>query len=127
MVYEDFAFAPRLFSAVGLAKMVDWAQDLLLPILDQPILLDGLRRYFELNLNIIAAAEALNVHHNSLRYRLAKIEDALGVSLRDPSTISSLYLALTALAVSDDDDAHLKAIPARTARPGRTPAGASDA
>jgi sugar diacid utilization regulator len=100
MAYEDFDFATRLFSNIGLEKMTDWADDLLRPIQDQPILLEGLRRYFEHNLNTIGAAKALNVHHNSLRYRLAKIEELLGISLRDPSAISSLYLALTARSVS---------------------------
>ena len=33
----------------------------------------------------------------SLRYRLAKVEDILGVSLREPAALSSLFLALAAL------------------------------
>lgn len=102
MVFEDFDFATRLFSDVGLEKMAAWADDLLAPIREQQILMDGLRRYFEHDLNTIGAAKALNVHHNSLRYRLAKVEELLGLSLRDPAMISSLYLALTALDVSSD-------------------------
>jgi hypothetical protein len=39
---------------------------------------------------------ALHLHPNSLRYRLAKIEQALGRSLRSPQTIADLYLALRA-------------------------------
>ena len=44
---------------------------------------------------MIAAAKALNLHPNSLRYRLTKIEEILGASLRKPATISNLYLAIT--------------------------------
>ena len=100
MTYEEFDFATRLFSYVGLDTMAAWADELLRPIEDQPILLDGLRKYFEHNQNINAAAESLSVHHNSLRYRLSKIEETLEVSLRDPAALSSLFLALTALSMS---------------------------
>jgi len=48
-----------------------------------------------------AAAEALHVHPNTLRYRLAKIEQALGGSLRDPQTLAQIHLALRARALLD--------------------------
>ena len=38
----------------------------------------------------------MRVHHNSLRYRLGRIEQLLGRSLKDPATIASLYIALAA-------------------------------
>jgi len=44
----------------------------------------------------MACAHTLHLHPNSLRYRLAKIEKALGRSLRSPQTIADLYLALRA-------------------------------
>jgi DNA-binding PucR family transcriptional regulator len=40
------------------------------------------------------AADALRVHPNSMRYRLAKIEQLLGCSLSVPETIARVYLAL---------------------------------
>lgn len=127
MVYEDFDFATRLFSDVGLETMVDRSASLLRPIENQPILLEGLRTYFEHNMNTISAAETLNVHHNSLRYRLSKVEEILGVSLRDPSAISSLYLALTAQAVSTgDDDALSRTARGGSERPRGATASASD-
>lgn len=99
MAYEEFDFATRLFSDVGLDKMAEWAHELLRPLEDQPMMLDSLATYFEHSQNIMSAADSLMVHHNSLRYRLAKIETALDVNLRDPAAVSSLFLALTALSM----------------------------
>lgn len=61
----------------------------------KPQLYETLRCYLDLDLDVIAAAKALSLHPNSLRYRLAKIEEILGTSLRKPATISNLYLAIT--------------------------------
>jgi PucR family transcriptional regulator, purine catabolism regulatory protein len=36
------------------------------------------------------------VHPNTLRYRLARAEELLGGSLRQPATIASLHIALLA-------------------------------
>lgn len=97
LAYEDFDFAMRLFSEVGVDRMTAWAHDFLQPLTDRPTLLEGLRAYFQHAQNMNAASDALNIHHNSLRYRLAKIEEILSLSLREPAALSSLFLALTAL------------------------------
>lgn len=99
MSYDEFDFATRLFSDVGLDRMAEWAGEMLRPLADQQILVDGLRLYFEHEMNIIAAAKALRIHHNSLRYRLGRAEELLNISLRDPAAVSSLFLALTATAM----------------------------
>ncbi|MFF3380630.1 PucR family transcriptional regulator [Streptomyces sp. NPDC002680] len=99
MAYEEFDFATRLFSDVGLDRMGEWARELLRPLEDNQTMLATLSTYFEHRQNIMTAADALAVHHNSLRYRLSKIESALDLSLRDPSAVSSLFLALTALSM----------------------------
>lgn len=93
----DFDYAFRLFSEVGMEKMVDWARSFFAPLLERETLLTGLQTYFAFNQNMNAAAEALGVHHNSLRYRLARAEEGLGVSLRSPSAVASIFLAITAL------------------------------
>lgn len=99
MSYENFDFATRLFSDVGLDKMGEWANELLRPLEDKQSMLLTLSTYFEHRQNVMEAAEALSVHHNSLRYRLSKIESTLDLSLRDPAAVSSLFLALTALSM----------------------------
>ncbi|MBA6440767.1 PucR family transcriptional regulator [Streptomyces sp. GMR22] len=122
MCYEDFDFATRLFSDVGLEKMSEWAGDLLRPLEDKQTMLITLSTYFEHSQNIMETAEALAVHHNSLRYRLAKIESTLQLSLRDPSAVSSLFLALTTLAMTEAADGS-----PRPLAPGRRAAGTGDA
>lgn len=96
MTYEDFDFATRLFSDVGTGRMIAWAGEFLGPLEERPSLMEGLEAYFAHHQNMNAAAEELRIHHNSLRYRLAKVEELLTVSLRDPAAVSSLFLALAA-------------------------------
>lgn len=96
MTYEDFDFATRLFSEVGTERMIAWAGEFLAPLDDRPPLMEGLSAFFAHGQNMNAAADALSIHHNSLRYRLAKVEELLDLSLRDPAAVSSLFLALTA-------------------------------
>ena len=48
-----------------------------------------------------AAARSLHIHPNTLRYRLSKIERALGGSLKAPETLAQVHLALRARALLD--------------------------
>jgi PucR family transcriptional regulator, purine catabolism regulatory protein len=68
--------------------------ELLEPLRDQPSLLQTLRTYFGVDMNVAEAARRLNVHRNTLRYRLARIEELLDVRLDSPHTIANLHLAL---------------------------------
>ncbi|GAB7006947.1 hypothetical protein JCM18899A_44200 [Nocardioides sp. AN3] len=97
LAYEDFDFATQLFSEVGVERMTVWANEFLRPVVERPALLEGLSTFFKHEQNMNTAAHALSIHHNSLRYRLAKVEEILSLSLRDPAALSSLFLALTAL------------------------------
>jgi DNA-binding PucR family transcriptional regulator len=47
------------------------------------------------------------MHRNSLRYRLARAEQVLGRSLKQPSTIAAVYLALVAEARDQSSAASL--------------------
>jgi hypothetical protein len=95
--YDEFDFATRLFSDVGLDSMLAWAEEFLAPLDRTGPLFESLQVYFEQSQNINAAAELLHVHHNSLRYRLAKAEELLKVNLRDPAAVASVFLALAAV------------------------------
>ena len=57
---------------------------------------EALSAYFAHDLDIAATAASLHMHRNSLRYRLARAEQVLGRSLKQPSTIAAVYLALVA-------------------------------
>ncbi|NJC69872.1 hypothetical protein HC031_09090 [Planosporangium thailandense] len=106
--YEDFDMASRLFADVGLERMESWARRYLDVVIDKPGLLHALVIYFEHDQNINAAARALGIHPNSLRYRLTKVEELLDISLRSPSAIASLLLALTALDLSLNENQRIR-------------------
>jgi purine catabolism regulator len=59
-------------------------------------LYEALRAYFAHDLDVAATATALHMHRNSLRYRLARAEQLLGRSLKQPATIAAVYIALVA-------------------------------
>ena len=62
----------------------------------KPMLWEAVVAYFEHDLDITATAAAMHLHPNSLRYRLSRVEKLLGRSLKQPSTITSLYVAMLA-------------------------------
>jgi PucR family transcriptional regulator, purine catabolism regulatory protein len=88
------------------------------PLRDQPALLETLRTYFAVNMNVAEAALRLNVHRNTLRYRLARIEEVLGMPLDAPETIANLHLALRTERLAGDAGNPMLAngSPRRTAR-----------
>ncbi|MCP3426941.1 helix-turn-helix domain-containing protein [Rothia sp. AR01] len=105
MAIEQFDFATRLFASIGIEKMTELAQDFLSPLIEREPVLLGLRRYFEHKQNTKAAAASLGIHHNSLRYRLSKVEEILQLDLNEPTAIASLHLALTALDLGVSEEA----------------------
>lgn len=96
MRYDDFDLSTRLLADVDRTEMSYWVQEILAPLREKPNLLEALVVYFEQDLDIMRSAKVLNIHHNTMRYRLAKVEEALGASLQSPAQISSLHLALSA-------------------------------
>jgi purine catabolism regulator len=55
---------------------------------------DAVEAYLAHDLSIKAAADALFLHPNSLRYRLSRAEELLEISLKQPAAITALYVAL---------------------------------
>ena len=62
-----------------------------------PALADTLRAYLDCFGDIAAAAQGLHVHPNTVRYRVRRIEEALGTPLSDPDVRLLLSLGLRAM------------------------------
>ena len=88
--------------AERLAAKVDTLTELLR---SRPIQLEALRAYFSHSRDIKAAAAAIFLHPNTLRYRLERFEQILGQSLQEPVVIASLYCVLALMPDVDMDAA----------------------
>jgi PucR family transcriptional regulator, purine catabolism regulatory protein len=69
---------------------------LLDPLRDQPHLLATVRTWIDCGQNANETAARLHLHRNSLRYRLARVEELLGVVLETPRGLANVQLALLA-------------------------------
>lgn len=94
-----------LFSEVGGSDLGRFVCETLGPLADYDEQRDGallktLQAYFDANCSQKEAAEAMPVHHKTLRYRLDKIEELMGLDLnRHPDRIrASIALELLHLA-----------------------------
>ncbi len=56
-------------------------------------LIDTLEAYLHVNQNMKETAEQLHLHVNTLSYRLKRIEEILGISFKDGTTVFNLQLA----------------------------------
>lgn len=61
---------------------------------DASVLTETFKVYCESFFSKQTAAEKLHLHRNTLSYRLAKLEDRLGISLEDFKQVTAFYLAL---------------------------------
>jgi purine catabolism regulator len=94
LAYEDFDVCTLLLSEVPVDHIRGRVDDLLGPLHANPPLLEALVEYFARDMDVAATAEAMHVHPNTLRYRLARVEKLIGRSLRQPTTIADLTIAL---------------------------------
>jgi purine catabolism regulator len=85
-----------LLSEAAPERLAPKVQALLATLRAHPPLHEALVTYFDHDLDSAAAAAALHLHPNSLRYRLARVEKLLGCSLKHPATIAELHIALLA-------------------------------
>lgn len=93
LVFEEFDIASWL---VGITPRDDLRAktDLVLgPLRPHPELIETIRTYLRLQMRVSATAQALNLHENSLRYRLTRVESLIGRPLRELSTLFDLYVA----------------------------------
>ncbi len=95
-LFEDFGFGRWLVGITPPEAVAAKLADVLGELKAQPTLYDTLRAFLAANASISATAEALNLHQNSLRYRLSRVEAILGCSLRDLGTLTDLSMAVMA-------------------------------
>ena len=101
MRFEDFDLGTFMVSEIPRERLAPKVEEILSVLHAHPPLHDAIRAYFEHDLDIAATAVSLHMHRNSLRYRLARLEQLLGRSLKLPATIAALYIALAAEAGGD--------------------------
>jgi PucR-like helix-turn-helix protein/diguanylate cyclase with GGDEF domain len=94
--FEDFDLGTFMVSEVPPDRLAPKVDEILSVLRANPPLHEALRAYFEHDLDIASTAATLHMHRNSLRYRLARVEQVLGRSLKQPSTVAAVYIALVA-------------------------------
>lgn len=106
---KDLGIAP--LAGVPVGHLHTMVQDALGPLLDTDRgrgseFVETLRVYLAHDRHLPATAAALHVHYNTVRNRVARIEELLGVDMRDPEDRFQLETALRMHALIDalDDD-----------------------
>jgi sugar diacid utilization regulator len=94
--FAQFDVTQMLMSEVAEDRIRDKVASDLGPLQTKPELYETLAAFFEHDLDVVATAHSLHLHANTLRYRLSRIEQVLGRSLKQPATIAMLHIALTA-------------------------------
>jgi len=95
MWLEELEPLTILFEANEHVRLTRFVQSVLGPVADRPELLATLQAYYAAGRNRAEAARRLNVHINTLRYRLLRIETLLvGQSIEDPAKEAAVQLAV---------------------------------
>jgi purine catabolism regulator len=105
--FEDFDLGTFMVSEIAPDRLGPKVDEILSVLRANPPLHEALRAYFEHDLDIATTAASLHMHRNSLRYRLARAEQVLGRSLKQPSTVAAIYIALVAEAADQSRVASL--------------------
>lgn len=96
VAFATLGTTTAVLAEVPLAPIRDRAEPLFERLARQPAALETLEAYFAHDLNVSTTASHLHLHPNSLRYRLSRIEEAIGAPLREPAVIAAVFLALRA-------------------------------
>lgn len=96
--YDDLDLVTQLLVEVPTDRFEAKAAATMRLLDENPNQLEALIAYFANNRDIKAAAESIYLHPNTLRYRLERLEQALGRSLHEPSVTASLYCVLAMMA-----------------------------
>lgn len=95
MRLEDLEVVTQLLAEVPAERFAATAGPIAELLRENPIQLEALRAFFANNRDVKAAADSIFLHPNTLRYRLERLEQTLGRSLREPAVTASLYCVLT--------------------------------
>jgi purine catabolism regulator len=107
MRYDDLDLDKVLINELPLERLRPKIQRWLEPLQQNKIVYETLVQYFRNDFDVARTARAMNLHHNSVRYRLLRAEEAIGAPLRSAATIVSLHIALRVEAgheLDADDD-----------------------
>jgi sugar diacid utilization regulator len=108
LAYTDLGVARLLFHVENAAELIDYARTRLKVVLtyDQQhsgILMQALEAYLAANQSAPLASQRLDLHPNTFRYRLRKVEELLGASLNNTMLLLDLQLACLILHVIGTD------------------------
>jgi purine catabolism regulator len=92
--FDDFDLVTLMISETQRERIQPKVDEIMRAL--SPGLHDAVAAYFAHDLDVMSAARGMHLHHNTLRYRLGRVEHALGRPLKDPGTIAVLYIALAA-------------------------------
>jgi purine catabolism regulator len=95
--FADLGLYRLLYGLQGAAQLKTYCQDTLEALRKRDkngVLLETLEAYLATNGSPTEAAERLHLHRNTVLYRLERIEELLGVRLKDAEVRLSLHLAL---------------------------------
>ena len=97
--FEDVGLADWLLAGRDPETALARAAALLAPLLDgHDDLVDFLVLHLARELDVGRTARELNLHPNTVRHRVKRVEDLLGRSLRSPRDVTDIQLALEVLA-----------------------------
>ncbi len=94
--FEDFDLTTFMVSEIAPERLRPKVDEIVAVLRANPPLYEAISAYFDHDLDVAATAASLHMHRNSLRYRLARAEQVLGVSLKQPATIAAVHIALVA-------------------------------
>jgi purine catabolism regulator len=97
----DLDLATVLISEVSEERLRPKVEEYLGPLRATRDLYETLIAYFAHDLDIVATAQSMHVHPNTLRYRLARVEKTIGHSLKQPATIAALHIVLVSASVNE--------------------------
>lgn len=92
---------PGIIAESSKEKKLDFADRLLGPLLPHQELMRTMEEFFNHNLNLTNTAEALNIHRNTLIYRLDKITSVINLDPRFFQEAVQIYLALLIKRIMD--------------------------